>query len=90
VSTVSELRRNTAIDMTNKPLRTEIVINRAIGSLASVASALVLGVAAAPLAQAAPTATPIKHVQSGKCLDGSLSQGVRLDACNYSDYQRWS
>ncbi|KOU81270.1 hypothetical protein ADK94_27180 [Streptomyces sp. XY593] len=76
--------------MTNKPLRTEIIINRAIGSLASVASALVLSVAAAPFAQAAPTATPMKNVASGKCLDGSLSQGVRLITCNGTSYQSWS
>ncbi|RVX45200.1 hypothetical protein EDD27_7985 [Nonomuraea polychroma] len=32
----------------------------------------------------------ITHVQSGKCLDGSISQGVRLNTCNGSDYQHWS
>jgi len=32
----------------------------------------------------------IIHVQSGLCLDGSASQGVRLVECNGSDYQNWT
>jgi pyocin large subunit-like protein len=31
----------------------------------------------------------IRHVQSGRCLDGSVSQGVRLNTCNNSTYQQW-
>jgi hypothetical protein len=31
----------------------------------------------------------IHHVQSGRCLDGSISQGVRLITCNGSTYQQW-
>ena len=32
----------------------------------------------------------IQHVQSGRCLDGSISQGVRLNTCNGGTYQQWS
>ncbi|MFK3983329.1 RICIN domain-containing protein [Micromonospora sp. NPDC050397] len=30
-----------------------------------------------------------EHVQSGLCLDGSVSQGVRLNVCNYLAHQSW-
>ncbi|MCX5589150.1 RICIN domain-containing protein [Streptomyces erythrochromogenes] len=33
--------------------------------------------------------TTITHSQSGKCLDGSLSQGVRLVTCDSGAYQQW-
>ncbi|MFD9733197.1 hypothetical protein [Umezawaea sp. NPDC059074] len=29
------------------------------------------------------------HGQDGLCLDGSVSGGVRLKACNGSSYQEW-
>jgi len=31
----------------------------------------------------------VRHVQSGRCLDGSVSNGVRLLACNGGAYQEW-
>jgi len=30
-----------------------------------------------------------QHEQSGKCLDGSVGQGVRLNNCNGGRYQQW-
>jgi hypothetical protein len=44
------------------------------------------------VAQAALAAHPwvIWHVQSGRCLDGSISQGVRLNTCNGSAFQQWN
>jgi Ricin-type beta-trefoil lectin domain len=39
-------------------------------------------------ASAAPVFT-FRHMQSGKCLDGSVSQGVRLHDCNGSKFQQW-
>ncbi|CCH32126.1 hypothetical protein ABZ816_40250 [Actinosynnema sp. NPDC047251] len=40
---------------------------------------------------AAQPAAPvyIRHRQSQKCLDGSVSQGVRLNTCNATNYQQW-
>ncbi|MGW1765014.1 RICIN domain-containing protein [Streptomyces sp. NPDC002073] len=50
-----------------------------------------LGAAQAVPAAAAVEAfqTTITHSQSGKCLDGSISQGVRLVACDGGAYQQW-
>ncbi|MDF5758025.1 hypothetical protein [Spongiactinospora sp. TRM90649] len=31
----------------------------------------------------------LRHVQSGRCLDGSVSQGIRLNTCNDNGYQAW-
>ncbi|WP_404870728.1 RICIN domain-containing protein [Kitasatospora griseola] len=33
--------------------------------------------------------TQITHTQSGKCLDASVSQGVRLVTCDGGTYQQW-
>ncbi|QCS09554.1 hypothetical protein CRV15_28260 (plasmid) [Streptomyces clavuligerus] len=30
------------------------------------------------------------HQQSGRCLDGSVSQGIRLNTCNTGAYQSWT
>jgi len=32
----------------------------------------------------------VNHVQSGRCLDGSISQGVRLNTCNGGTFQEWN
>jgi hypothetical protein len=44
--------------------------------------------AAAP-AIAATTGSTLYHRQSDRCLDGSVSQGVRLKVCNFTAYQQW-
>ncbi|EDY50442.1 Hypothetical protein SCLAV_p0020 (plasmid) [Streptomyces clavuligerus] len=31
----------------------------------------------------------LRHSQSGMCLDGSISAGVRLNTCNQSVHQNW-
>ncbi|MEU6982262.1 RICIN domain-containing protein [Streptomyces sp. NPDC046324] len=69
------------------------VSGRTAVRLAVAASALVLGVATASPAQAAAkvaASSDVVHSQSGKCLDGSLSQGVRLVTCDGGAYQRWT
>jgi len=48
-----------------------------------------LGVAVPATAAAAPVITDLLHVQSGQCLDASVSTGVRLNTCNGGSYQRW-
>ncbi|GAA2084876.1 hypothetical protein GCM10009759_04250 [Kitasatospora saccharophila] len=58
------------------------------------AAALLAAVALLGISQATPAAATtyegsIVHVQSGKCLDGSVSQGVRLVTCDGSLYQEW-
>jgi hypothetical protein len=32
----------------------------------------------------------IMNVETGLCLDGSISRDVRLNACNQGDYQQWT
>lgn len=39
--------------------------------------------------QTAGTEHRIYHEQSKLCLDGSVSQGVRLNKCNWTTYQQW-
>jgi alpha-galactosidase len=78
-------------------------LSRTAAKLAAVAL-VALGVAtmAATSAQAAPetnraeqsvgiqaTQYRHEHVASGLCLDASVSQGVRLNNCNPTDYQQW-
>jgi hypothetical protein len=74
-------------------------LSRGATKLAAVAL-VALGVAtmAATSAQAAPGAQSIgiqateyryEHVASGLCLDASVSQGVRLNLCNSTNYQQW-
>lgn len=64
-------------------------MRRFLVPLASAGFALALsGVAVAP-AQAAEGHN-LFHAATQKCLDGSLSQGLRLATCNGSTYQQWS
>jgi hypothetical protein len=58
---------------------------------ALVMAACVAGVlgASVPATAAAAVVTDVQHVQSGLRLDGSVSQGVRLNTCSGGAYQRW-
>ena len=38
---------------------------------------------------ATPQLRRLTHVSTGLCLDASISQGVRLNRCNGTDYQGW-
>lgn len=49
-----------------------------------------LGLAAAAPTQAHAAGFTLRPAQSLACLDGSLSQGVRVIPCNGSAYQLWS
>lgn len=61
----------------------------------AVAGAAMTVAAAAPTAHATGAGAQeviinqIKNVQTGRCLDASISGGVVLKACNKSEYQQW-
>jgi hypothetical protein len=79
--------------------RASVSVRNIIRTSAIASVVLAASLAFAPSATAAPSGQssaaaavtgPIKHVQSGKYLDGSVSQGVRLNDYNGGTYQQWT
>ncbi|MFD4636668.1 ricin-type beta-trefoil lectin domain protein [Lentzea sp. NPDC058436] len=48
-----------------------------------------LGASIPAAASDASVLSTVRHVQSGQCLDGSVSNGVVLKTCNSGAYQEW-
>lgn len=63
-------------------------LTSALVMAACVAGAFGAAMPAAAASDASVLST-VRHVQSGRCLDGSVSNGVRLNACNGGAYQEW-
>jgi hypothetical protein len=71
--------------------RASVSVRNIIRTSAVASVALAASLAFIPQASADTAVIPfIRHAQSTLYLDGSISQGIRLNDCNGGEYQRWS
>ncbi|MFK3983330.1 RICIN domain-containing protein [Micromonospora sp. NPDC050397] len=72
---------------------TVVVILMGIGAVAAPAQASLVSGPDAPAGSTATKAAAVfflEHQSSQRCLDGSASQGVRLNTCHFNSYQLWN